>query len=256
MRHRGHAMTSGLDPDTASFVWHTPTFATGSMKWTSTVSSRLLVEGGVSFNRERYDTLYQDGIAAERGTPEWYARARKSDNSTSLTWNAGSAQLGNYPDRYNFMGAVSYVTGSHNISSVQDSFGPYDGGTPRTPISTRFTTAGSPLQDVLNTPLDARVSRRQPRDLRAGFLALQPLHLQLRPALRLRKHTSSARSPVRAVRDDPALRDIAFPTWKTFSPAHIARLHCSATARPLCGSGSTVRDGGDPGSRSSITRRR
>ena len=57
MRLRGHAMNALNDPQTASFVWHTPTFATGSAKWTSTVTPRLLVEGGVSFNRERYDTL-------------------------------------------------------------------------------------------------------------------------------------------------------------------------------------------------------
>lgn len=68
MRLRGHAMTSGIDPTTASVLWNTPTFATGSVKWTSTVSSRLLMEGGVSFNRERYDNLYQPGILAERGT--------------------------------------------------------------------------------------------------------------------------------------------------------------------------------------------
>ena len=47
MRLRGHAMTALTDPATASFVWHTPTFATGSAKWTSTVSPRLLLEGGL-----------------------------------------------------------------------------------------------------------------------------------------------------------------------------------------------------------------
>src|SRR4029453_10494192 len=64
MRLRGHAMTSLTDPDTASGVWHTPPFATGSAKWTSTLSSKLLLEVGTSFNRERYDNLYQDGIFA------------------------------------------------------------------------------------------------------------------------------------------------------------------------------------------------
>ena len=43
MRFRGHAMGANTDPATASVVWHTPTFATGSAKWTSTVSSKLLV---------------------------------------------------------------------------------------------------------------------------------------------------------------------------------------------------------------------
>src|SRR4051812_30814496 len=115
MRLRGHAMTALLDPRTASVVWHTPTFATGSAKWTSTVTPRLLVEGGVSFNRERYDNLYQDGIEVARGTPAWYQNVRKNDTSLGYQWNAGSAQLGNYPDRYNLIASTSYVTGSHSI---------------------------------------------------------------------------------------------------------------------------------------------
>jgi Carboxypeptidase regulatory-like domain len=156
MRLRGHAMTAFLDPTTASVVWHTPTFATGSAKWTSTVTPRLLVEGGVSFNRERYDNLYQDGIQATRGTPAWYQNVRKNDTSLSYQWNAGSAQLGNYPDRYNVIASTSYVTGSHSVKvGVQDSFGPYR----------RYNNANADLYQtyqnlqplrvtVLNTPLE------------------------------------------------------------------------------------------------------
>jgi hypothetical protein len=126
MRLRGHAMTSLTDPATASVVWHTPTFATGSAKWTSTVSSKLLFETGFSFNRERYDNVYQDGLDQPRGTAAWYAGARKNDNSSGLLWNASSAQLGNYPDKYNAMAAVSDVTGSHNVKvGFQDAWGPY-----------------------------------------------------------------------------------------------------------------------------------
>ena len=45
--------------------------------WTSTVTPRLLVEGGVSFNRERYDNLYQPGILADRGT--WLSFKNRQD---------------------------------------------------------------------------------------------------------------------------------------------------------------------------------
>src|SRR4029078_7915314 len=124
MRLRGHAMTALNDPATASVVWHTPTFATGSAKWTSTVTPRLLVEGGVSFNRERYDNLYQDGIQAEGGSAAWYQNVRKKHTSLRYQWNAARAELGNYPDRYNLIAATSYVTGSHSIKvGFQDSFG-------------------------------------------------------------------------------------------------------------------------------------
>ena len=39
-------------------------------EYTSTLSSSLLFESGFSFNRERYDNLYQPGILAERNTPD------------------------------------------------------------------------------------------------------------------------------------------------------------------------------------------
>jgi hypothetical protein len=90
------------------------------------VSSKLLLEAGFSYNRERYDNVYQDGLSQPRLSAAWYAGARKNDNSTNFLWNASSAQLGNYPDKYNIMTAVSYVTGSHNVKvGIQDAWGPY-----------------------------------------------------------------------------------------------------------------------------------
>lgn len=117
LRLRSGAMGSNTDPRTASVVWNTPIFATGSAKWTSTLSSSLLLETGFSFNRERYDNLYQPGIFAERNTPEWYRNVRKNDVSTGLLWNASSAQLGNYPDRYTVSTALSRVTGTHSMKA-------------------------------------------------------------------------------------------------------------------------------------------
>src|SRR5579871_3004835 len=126
MRLRGHAMSSLTDPNTASVVWHTPTFATGSAKWTSTVSSRVLFESGFSFNRERYDNVYQPGINQPYNSPAWYAGIYKRDLSTGFQWNASPAQLGNYPDKYNYMAALSYITGSHSVKfGFLNSYGPY-----------------------------------------------------------------------------------------------------------------------------------
>ena len=155
MRLRGHAMGSLTDPATGSVVWHTPTFATGSAKWTSTVSSKLLFETGFSFNRERYDNVYQDGLDQPYRSAAWYAGARKSDNSTGLLWNASSAQLGNYPDKYNAMTAVSYVTGSHNVKvGFQDAWGPYKRWNTANGDLYQIYNGGAPLQvTVLNTPL-------------------------------------------------------------------------------------------------------
>ena len=71
LKNRGAAMTAGFDPATASQPWNSPIYTTGAVKVTSTVSSRLLVEGGFSTNYERYNIIAQEGIFKTRGTPEW-----------------------------------------------------------------------------------------------------------------------------------------------------------------------------------------
>ena len=159
LRLRGHAMGSLTDPKTASVIWNTPTFATGSVKWTSTASSKLLLENGFSFNRERYDNLYQPGILAERGTEAWYRNVRKDDTSTGLLWNASSAQLGNYPDRYNLQSAASYVTGIAQLQGRRDvlSGATTAATTTPTPICIRPTTTARRCRvTVLNTPLEVQ----------------------------------------------------------------------------------------------------
>ncbi len=222
MRLRGHAMTSLTDPATASVVWHTPTFATGSGKWTSTVTSRLLVEGGFSFNRERYDNLYQDGIQAERGTPEWYRNVRHNDTSLGYTWNAASAQLGNYPDRYNIALSTSYVTGSHNIKlGLQDSWGPYR----------RYNTANGDLYQtyqnlqplrvtVLNTPLQVA----EYLDANLGLYAQDSWHVNrftVNVGLRfdrLKQHIVGQDAQVGRFANLQPYDDIEMPVWNDLSP--------------------------------------
>ena len=49
---RGHGMNAGTDARTASQIWTSPLYNDGSVKWTSTVSNRLLVEAGYSQNYE------------------------------------------------------------------------------------------------------------------------------------------------------------------------------------------------------------
>ena len=66
----------GDDQTTSSVVWTSPLYMTNTVKWTSTVSSKLLVEGGFSSNIERYNNLYQPGIEQPYGSPAWLADAR------------------------------------------------------------------------------------------------------------------------------------------------------------------------------------
>jgi hypothetical protein len=222
MRFRGHAMGSLTDTNTASVVWHTPTFATGSGKWTSTVSSKLLVEAGFSFNRERYDNVYQPGIDQPRLTPAWYAGARKSDNSTGVLWNASSAQLGNYPDKYNVTAAVSYVTGSHNVKvGLVDQYGPYPRWNTANADLYQIYNNGTPLQvSVLNTPLQTG----EYLDANLGMYAQDAWRLNrftINLGVRfdyLKQHVVGEPAQTGRFENSVAYGDIVLPVWKDVSP--------------------------------------
>jgi hypothetical protein len=222
LRLRGHAMGSLTDPNTASVIWNTPTFATGSAKWTSTLSSKLLLEVGTSFNRERYDNLYQPGILADRGTAAWYRNVRKNDTSTSFLWNASSAQLGNYPDRYNVQGSISYVTGAHNVKiGAMDQWGYYRRYNNANADLYQTYTNGAPVRvTVLNTPLEVQ------ENLGANF----GIYAQDQWNLGKLTLNYGARFDYLSqyIVGQPAMQgrfanvaaydDIHLPTWKDFSP--------------------------------------
>src|SRR5207247_1309911 len=76
---RDHDVTSGDDPATAGTYWNSPIYETSTIKWTSTVNNRLLIEGGYSSNIERYNQLYEPGVRKPYGSPEWYAGALRQD---------------------------------------------------------------------------------------------------------------------------------------------------------------------------------
>jgi hypothetical protein len=222
LRYRGHAMSPGDDPATSSVVWHTPTFATGSAKWTSTVSPRLLLESGFSFNRERYDNLYQPGILKAYGSPEWYANARHNDTGLGRTSVAAAAQTGNYPDRYNIAASASYVTGAHNIKvGVQDSWGPYR----------QYNNANADLyQNYLNGRPNTVTILNTPTQFQENLVANLGVYAQdswriqrltVNGGLRFdyvqEKVSGQPAQNGRFVRA-PAYDDIMLPAWKNISP--------------------------------------
>src|SRR5262252_4323482 len=133
---RGAAQSPGDDQTTSSVVWNSPVYTTNMVKYTSTVSSKLLVEGGFSSNLERYNNMYQPGIEKDYGSAAWLATAKHCIDGSAIaaaaqtcgsTNTASGAEYGSYPDRYNMQAAASYVTGSHAFKvGFQDSFGPYN----------------------------------------------------------------------------------------------------------------------------------
>lgn len=132
--------TAGEDVDTASTYWTSPHYDTGTGKWTSTLSSRLLAEFGFALVYQDWDPSYQEGIRRERpaafapcfstpcfpavGSPAalaqadrngWYGVVNRADQWLGLTYGAAQNEEENYPHSWSYKGAVSYVTGSHNI---------------------------------------------------------------------------------------------------------------------------------------------
>jgi hypothetical protein len=127
-KFKGHEMGARTDPVTAA-QRRDPEHAlyyTGQVKWTSTVTSRLLLETGYSTNIEYLLISNQPGIKKERGTPEWFATTRKTDTLLGTATRSGTLENGIFPERYVVSSIASYVTGSHNIKTgVQWSFGDY-----------------------------------------------------------------------------------------------------------------------------------
>jgi hypothetical protein len=166
-KFRGHAMLAGDDYNTASVVWNSPAYHTGSAKWTSTVSNRLLIEGGYSNNTEDYTNETQPGVNKLRGSAAWYAGAARRDNglgATSVEPLISSLNTTS-PLRYNLQASTSYVTGSHNMKiGWQRTFGhfghTYDGNADLDQIY-NSTATGIPFTQpiqvaVYNTPVVSR----------------------------------------------------------------------------------------------------
>jgi hypothetical protein len=225
---RGHGMNAGDDPNTSSQIWTSPRYNSAAAKYTGTLSNQLLAEAGYSFNYEEYVITNQDGVNKTVFTPEWYAGAsRRDQNVVALT--SGLANWGGrYPDRFNMMGALSYITGSHHIKGgVQFNWGPY--------VNTREAngdlqqvyagTAAAPFTNpvsvtVYNTPL-----RYQEKLLGDLGIYLQDSwvmdRLTINTGIRweyLKHEVAEQFSGVGRFVGERRFDAIPMPTWKDFAP--------------------------------------
>jgi hypothetical protein len=118
-KYRGHDMQAKYDPETAGVVWNSPAYHTNQAKISSPVTSRLLVEGGFSSNLEYYTNEYRPGIERPRFSADWYANTGQQEALLGgfVQRAPTGAQNTQSPARYNWQGAVSYVTGSHNFKT-------------------------------------------------------------------------------------------------------------------------------------------
>ena len=113
----------GPDPETAINYqnkgqgWNHAPYWQGQAKWTSTVSNRLLVEAGyTSVGVADCCSDPMPGSQFGRNTPEWFQFARKTDLDLGVQWDSVEDFSWNLPAQ-RYMGAVSYVTGSHNFKT-------------------------------------------------------------------------------------------------------------------------------------------
>jgi hypothetical protein len=224
---RSAAMGAGDDQTTSSVVWNSPLYTTNMIKYTSTVSSKLLVEGGFSSNIERYNNLYAPGIEKQYGSPEWLATARHNIDSGASTNTASTAEYGSYPDRYNMQASASYVTGSQALKvGFQDSWGPYNqnlranadlyqnyvSNAQGIPVPATVTLLATPShwQDRLNANLgiygqDVMTFRRATITLGGRWEYIS-------------EQVTGQDAQVGRFVNIPAFSDIQMPTWKNFSP--------------------------------------
>ena len=115
----------GTDLDAANQRTGQQPYEVAQLKWTGTVSPRLLLEGGWGLSAIRFDLAYQDGIAAQRGTPEWFSRVARRDLGLNTLKVAGVPYTNNINHRNTFHGTATYVTGSHAFKfGGQQSSGP------------------------------------------------------------------------------------------------------------------------------------
>lgn len=108
VKYRGHECAANTFPTEEACGIRSPKrYFTAQVKYTGTITSSLLLEGGWSENDETYSTQE----VQEESTPLDVGRV---DRITSDRW--GSV-IGPYyhrePDRHTFSGSMSYVTGAH-----------------------------------------------------------------------------------------------------------------------------------------------
>jgi hypothetical protein len=111
-------------------------YAIGDMKYTNTLTSKILLEAGYSTAYQHWTGFNQPYNDYARTDPRWFYNAQKTDTALNINkdcaytfgctqWISNSQDQRTEDTRRVVIGSMSYVTGTHNIKfGVQDSFGP------------------------------------------------------------------------------------------------------------------------------------
>ena len=153
-------VTANTDIETVARPSLSSPYAQGQIKWTSTVSNKLIVEVGGTDYRAYRQTSYQPGVYQDPFTPQWYAGANRTDTSTGRQTTASAA--GHYiiePVRRFAHATATYVTGSHAIKfGIQNNWGKFLEGTVLNADLNQRYQNGVPFQvQMFNSPVRARI---------------------------------------------------------------------------------------------------
>jgi hypothetical protein len=147
-------------------------YAIGDAKYTNTLTSKILIEAGYSTAYQHWTGFVQPQIDYSRylsdGTtinPLWFANGTRTDSAQNINplcayplgctqWISEGEDQRTEDTRHVVIGAMSYVTGTHNIKfGVQDSFGPIHVYTDRQADLTETYSSGKPSSvTVYTTP--------------------------------------------------------------------------------------------------------
>jgi len=187
-KYRNHWGVSANVPPDASAIQVTPTSFVDTTKWTRTQTSRLLFEAGFGLYDQEYTELYQPAVTGQ-SSAVWDSAAIAAsqvytlcDNSTGTcalgtgkitgAWNAPADH---FSKLRTFMGAASYITGSHAFRFG----GTFTNGDWR--LLRQYTGDVQPIEFTNGAP--TAVTLRLPTDRRNGIKADTGLFAQDRWAI-------------------------------------------------------------------------
>ncbi len=222
-------------------------YYTSEFKYTGTLTSKFLIEGGFAINNESYSLTPQDpgtvpplpsgGGSNPAPTNSLVIPKRDTILLTAYDQYDGGIYY-REPIRKTFMGAASYVTGSHNIKvGMQYGYGYFWRQRREAADLIQLYRSGAPSQVIIhNTPQDSRTDMNADQGIYAQD-SWTVGRFTINPGIRFEHFNSSIdeRSalprPLRAV---PDLRsDVrTCRTGTTSRRASASRGTCRATARP------------------------
>jgi hypothetical protein len=120
-KYRDHWGISSTIPPEAAGVQVTPTSRVNVSKWTRTHTNKLLLEGGFGYYNQEYTELYQEsvtGLSDKVWSDEAIMNSRVYnvlDQSNNRQANAWNSPADHFSILRTFMGAASYIAGSHSF---------------------------------------------------------------------------------------------------------------------------------------------